>query len=78
MKGHATELGIHLLFISLGLADETQPLDRLVFDVMKVHGRQMYRNDAAALGQRNKQTAAAFLARAWETVSTAVLDEAWP
>jgi hypothetical protein len=60
MKGHVAELGIHLLFTPPGLTDEMQPFDRLVFGVMKVHGRRMYRNHAGASEQMNKQIAAAF------------------
>jgi hypothetical protein len=77
MKNFAAELGIHLLFIPPGLTDELQPLDRFVFGVMKAHGRRMYRVHAAAIEPTNKPMAAAFLIRAWEAVSTAVLEDPW-
>jgi hypothetical protein len=37
----------------------------------------MDRNHARSVEPIGKQVAAAFLVRAWEAVSTAVLDEAW-
>jgi hypothetical protein len=77
MKEYAAELAIHLLFIPPGLTDELQPLDRFVFGAMKAHRRRMYRRHAAALEPLNKQIAAAFLIRAWESVSANVLDDAW-
>jgi hypothetical protein len=77
MKKDAEDLGIHLLFIPAGLTDETQPLERVVFRGMKAHGRQMYRNHAMSVEPIGKQVAEAFLVRAWDSASTAVLDEAW-
>jgi hypothetical protein len=76
MKQYAENLGIHLFFLQPGLTDEMQPLDGFVFGVMRAHGRRMYRNHAMSLEPIGKQVAAAFLVRAWDTVSTAVLDEA--
>jgi hypothetical protein len=77
MKHYASELGIRLLFIPPGLTDEFQPLDRFVFGVMKANCRRMYRVHTAAEGVMTKQTAAGFLVRAWEAVSSQVLDDAW-
>jgi hypothetical protein len=50
--------------------------DRFVFGVMKAQGRRMYRSHAAALEPINKAIAATFVIRAWEAVSSTVLDEA--
>jgi hypothetical protein len=78
-KEYAASIGVNLLFIPPGMTDELQPLDRYVFGVMKANCRRSYRpfcqaNPDAPMDQR---TAAAFLIRAWEYVSTQVLDEAW-
>jgi hypothetical protein len=64
------------MVIPPGFTDEMQPLDRFVFGVMKAQSRRMYRSYAAGLEPVNKAIAAAFVIRAWEAVSTPVLDEA--
>jgi hypothetical protein len=79
MRTHAAELGIHFLFIPPGLTDEFQPLDRFVFGAMKATCRRLYAlhcrsNPSCAM---DRKIAAAFLIRAWEGVSTQVLEEAW-
>jgi hypothetical protein len=79
IRAYAEDLGIQLLFIPPALTDELQPLDRFVFGVMKGTYRRPYRlhcecNPGAAMSQ---EIAAAFLIRAWEGVSTGVLDDAW-
>jgi hypothetical protein len=48
-----------------------------MFGVMKAHGDRMYRNHVSLLEKTNKQVAAAFLVRAWEAGSPAVLNDAW-
>jgi hypothetical protein len=53
------------------------PLDRFVFGAMKTDGRRIYRSDVAAFEPISRQMAAAFLIRAWEAVSIAVLGDAW-
>jgi hypothetical protein len=40
MKQYAAELGISLLSVPAGLAEERQSLDRFVFGAMKVRSRQ--------------------------------------
>jgi hypothetical protein len=79
IRAHAEELGIHLLFIPPGLTDELQPLDRFVFGVMKGTCRRLDRlhRECDPAAATNQQIAAAFLIRAWEGVSTRVLEDAW-
>jgi hypothetical protein len=61
------------------MTDGFQRLDRYVFGVMKANCRHSYRRfiqvDPEAVV--NQQRAAEFLIRAWESVSTQTLDEAW-
>jgi hypothetical protein len=78
-KSHAASLGINLLFIPPGMTDELQPLDRYVFGVMKANCRHSYRRFIQADPEAvvNQRIAARFLVRAWESVSTQTLDEAW-
>jgi hypothetical protein len=79
MRKCAQELGINLVFIPPGLTDELQPLDRFVFGVMKATCRRLYRLhcDGNPGAKMNWHTATAFLIRAWEAVSTKMLDDAW-
>jgi hypothetical protein len=79
MKTYAQELGIHFLFLPPGLPDELQPLDRFALGAMNgicfrastIHCR------FDSLCSIEKQSAAVFLIRAWEGVSTHVLEEEW-
>jgi hypothetical protein len=61
------------------MTDELQPLDGYVFGVMKANCRHSCRRFIQANPEAimNQQIAAAFLIRAWESVSTQTLDEAW-
>jgi hypothetical protein len=79
IRAHAGELGINFLFVPPGLTDEFQPLDRFVFGALKATSRRLYalhcRSDPFC--SMDKKTAAGFLIRAWEGISTQVLEEAW-
>jgi hypothetical protein len=61
------------------MTDDLQPLDRYVFGVMKANCRHAYRRFIQANPEPvvNQQNAAGFLIRAWESVGTQALDEAW-
>jgi hypothetical protein len=78
MRQHAEGLGINFLFISPGLTDKLQPLDRFVFGAMKATCRRLYRleRECNSGTKIDQEIAAAFLVRAWEAVSTEVLDDA--
>jgi hypothetical protein len=77
MKQYAAELEINLLFIPAGLTGELQPLDPFVCGAMQANRRWICRVQVAEEGVMSKQVTVSFLIRAWEAVSTAVLDEAW-
>jgi hypothetical protein len=74
VKCYANDLGINLLFIPPGLADELQPPDRFLFGVLKANSRCLYRANVTELGAMNKQIATASLVRTWEAVSSEVVN----
>jgi hypothetical protein len=78
-KSLAASLRINLLFIHPGMTDELQSLDRYVFGVMKANCRHSYRRFIQANPEAvvNQHIPAGFLIRAWESVSTQTLDDAW-
>jgi len=78
-KAYAADIGVNLLFIPPGLTDELQPLDMAVFGMMKGVCRRLLREQLAAHPELRLTRAhgAAFLVRAWEQVSPAVLGMAW-
>jgi hypothetical protein len=79
IRDFAEELGITLLFIPAGMTDSLQPLDRAVFRAMKATARRLYRvyGSRIAAPRLTTQIAAQFLSKAWEQVSSHVLDLAW-
>jgi hypothetical protein len=79
MRHYDEDLGIHILFISPGLTDDLQPLDRYVFGVMKNLYRRLYRIhfESAGFDEMTQQVATAFLLRTWEQVSPQTLEDAW-
>jgi acyl carrier protein phosphodiesterase len=66
-------------FISDGMTDSLQPLDRTVFGTMKAAARRMFRMQTAKFQcpWLMMQMADQFLTRDWEQVNTQVLDRAW-
>jgi hypothetical protein len=76
VKCYATELGVNLLFIPLGLTDELQPLDRFVFGLTRANCRRLYHPHVTELSTMNKQTTFVFLVWAWEAGRSEVLNDA--
>jgi hypothetical protein len=66
-------------FISNGMTDSLQPLDRTVFGTMKAAAWTMFRMQTAESEciRLMMQMADQFLTRNWEHVSTQVLNRAW-
>jgi hypothetical protein len=78
MRQYADDRGIHLLFITPGLTDDLQPLDRYVFEAMRGLCRRLYRMHCESTGsdEMTQQVAITFLLRAWEQVSPQTLEDA--
>jgi hypothetical protein len=79
IREYARQLGIVMKFIPAGMTDSLQPLDRAVFGTLKGIARRLFRMEAtdSISPQLTPQLAAQFLVRAWEQVSSHVLDRAW-
>jgi hypothetical protein len=79
IREYARHLGIIMKFIPPGTTDSLQPLDRAVFGTLKGIARRLFRMEAtdSLCPHLTLQLAAQFLVRAWEQVSTQVLDHAW-
>jgi hypothetical protein len=76
-KQTAAELGIDLHFISHGLTDKLQPLDRSVFAVLKAHAKKLFYDrvsECPFLG-RSKQEVIADLIAAWKSVGSYIIQK---
>lgn len=75
----ANHMNIEFHFIPPGLTDEFQPLDRRVFGCLKAAGKTAFRH----LYRRNPEQkfstrcAVECLVKAWDHLSSEVIDEAW-
>lgn len=75
---YAANQNIILHFIPAGMTDIYQPLDRYIFGVLKSKCKKYYRyyisnNDSPI----TKKDSISILIRAWEEISSAVIDKAW-
>ena len=75
----ANDMNIEFHFIPPGLTDEFQPLDRRVFGCLKAAGktafRHLYRKNPEQ--KFNTRCAVECLVKAWNHLSSNVIDEAW-
>jgi hypothetical protein len=79
VREYARELGIIMKFIPAGMTDLLQSLDRAVFGTLQGIARRLFRMEATdnPCPHLTMQLATQFLVRAWEQVSSEVLEHAW-
>jgi hypothetical protein len=75
----ASELNITLLYIPAGATDKLQPLDRVIFGVLKSEARRLFRRRASYDPglKRSKREAVEDMITAWDMLSVTALEAAW-
>jgi hypothetical protein len=75
----SADLEITLHFIPPGLTDEFQPLDRIVFGVLKSHAKRLFheRFRLNPSARRTRKDAVSDMLSAWELLGESAIETAW-